>query len=189
METQAPSDLDSRIAARVRGRRQALDLTLEDLAERSSVSRAMISRIERGEASPTAVLLAKLSNALGVTLSTLFSDDLEAGSVVRAASRPVWRDPATGYLRRNVSPLDAPVDIVDVTLPPGAVVNHDNGVPLNLAQLVWVLEGRLIMGIDGAEQDLGPGDCMQMRLDRPISFQNRTPAKTRYAVILSRSAR
>ncbi|MGL4241980.1 MAG: helix-turn-helix domain-containing protein [Beijerinckiaceae bacterium] len=189
MEPASDPAFDQRIARRVRAERQALGLTLEALAERSGVSRAMISKVERGEASPTAVLLARLSNALGVTLSTLFRDGQEAGDVVRAADRQVWRDPATGYSRRNVSPAEAPVDIVDVTLPPGALVTHDNSVPLNLHQLVWVLEGTLAMTVDGETQDLGPGDCMQMRLDRPIGFQNRTRANTRYAVVLARSIR
>jgi transcriptional regulator with XRE-family HTH domain len=189
MDVQTDSAFDQRIARRVRAERRAAGLTLDDLAGRSGVSRAMISRVERGETSPTAVLLAKLSNALGVTLSTLFRDGGAAGDVIRAADRPVWRDPATGYLRRNVSPAEAPVDVVDVTLPPGAIVTHDNSAPLNLAQLVWVLQGVLTMTVDGTVHDLGPGDCMQMQLDRPIGFRNRTADDTRYAVILARSIR
>jgi transcriptional regulator with XRE-family HTH domain len=182
-------DFDARIASRVKALRLAGGFTIDGLAEKSGVSRAMISKIERGDVSPTAVLLAKLSNALDVTLSQLFRDGEDDGMLVRAASRRVWRDPATGYIRRNVSPVSSPVDIVDVTLPPGAQVTHDNAVPLHLTQLVWVFEGQLTMSIDGFAHVLGAGDCLQMRLDRPISFQNQSVWNVRYAVILARGSR
>jgi transcriptional regulator with XRE-family HTH domain len=188
-DTPAASVLDMQIARRVRARRLELGLTIEALAERSGVSRATISKIERAETSPAAVLLARLSNALDVTLSRFFGDDAEEGPLVRAATRQPWCDPATGYIRRNVSPASAPADIVEVMLPAGAEVSHDNAVPLNLTQLVWVFEGRLAMIVDGAPYELGPGDCLQMRLDRPISFRNPSGAETRYAVILVRAAR
>jgi transcriptional regulator with XRE-family HTH domain len=182
-------DLDTRIAARVKTLRASLGLTIDALAERSGVSRAMISKVERCETSPTAVLLGRLANALGTTLSQLFSDTAEQGPLVRAASRPVWRDPATGYLRRVVTPETYPADIVDVTLPPGVSVTYDNAVPINLDQVIWVLEGQLSMTVDGEAHDLGQGDCLQMRLDKPLTFANRSAMHTRYAVILARGIR
>ena len=188
MEAKA-DDLDGRIASRVKALRLAGGYTIDGLAEKSGVSRAMISKIERGDVSPTAVLLGKLSNALDVTLSQLFREGDNEGMLVRAASRRIWRDPATGYVRRNVSPVSSPVDIVDVTLPPGAQVTHDNAVPLHLTQLVWVFAGQLTMRIDGVAHDLGAGDCLQMRLDRPISFHNQTGHDVRYAVLLARGSR
>ncbi len=184
-----PDDLDGRIASRVKALRQAGGFTIDGLAEKSGVSRAMISKIERGDVSPTAVLLARLSNALGVTLSQLFRSDDDDGMLVRAAARPVWRDPATGYLRRNVSPVSSPIDVVDVTLPPGAQVTHDNAVPLHLTQMVWVFDGHLTLSVDDTAHVLGAGDCLQMRLDQPISFHNQTGVDVRYAVILSRGSR
>src|SRR5205807_7058073 len=63
------SDLNQRIAARVRGLRAAQGLSLAALAGKSGVSRSMISLIERGESSPTAVVLEKLAAGLGVTLA------------------------------------------------------------------------------------------------------------------------
>ena len=69
MET---TSLDQRIGTRVRDLRASRCLTLEDLAERSGVSRSMISVIERGESSPTAALLEKLASGLGVSLASLF---------------------------------------------------------------------------------------------------------------------
>jgi transcriptional regulator with XRE-family HTH domain len=65
-------DIDTLLAARVRGLRKARGATLDLLAQRSGVSRSMISLIERGETSPTAAVLSKLASALDVPLATLF---------------------------------------------------------------------------------------------------------------------
>src|SRR5437773_12567757 len=102
------SDLNERIAERVRELRAAHSLSLDALAARSGVSRSMISVIERGESSPTAVVLERLAAALGVTLASLFdapaADRVPGGPVSRRKHQPEWRDPESGYLRRNVAP-------------------------------------------------------------------------------------
>ena len=180
-----PQPLDARIGSRLKALRLGAGLTIDGLASASGVSRAMISRIERGEASPTAALLARLANALGTTLSQFFADGLEQGPLARAATRPVWRDPANGYLRRAVTPDSFPADIVDVTLPAGVAVTYDNAVPLAIEQVVWVLEGHLELTFGDEIHVLGAGDCLQMRLDRPITFRNATTANVRYAVVLA----
>ncbi len=185
MESNETSSLDVRIAARVRLRRQELGLTLDQLAARADVSRAMISRVERAEVSSTAALLGKLANALGFTLSTLFSEGEEDAPIVRAKVRRPWRDPGSGYQRRDVASNKAPVDIVDVTLPPGARVAYDNAVPLALEQVVWVLEGTLSLTSAGATYILEPGDSLLMRLDSPTVFENTGATSARYAVVLA----
>src|SRR2546421_12269228 len=97
-------DLTSKIAARIRGERTARRWSLDDLAGRAQVSKAMISKIERAEVSPTAALLGRLSGAFGLTLSALLAEaEPPHRGPVRAADQPVWRDPATGYIRRQVS--------------------------------------------------------------------------------------
>src|SRR3954469_11644675 len=102
------------LAARIALEREARGWSLADLAERSGVSKAMISRIERGEASPTAALLGRLSGAFGLTLSTLLARAEDRGErLLRAKDQPVWRDPETGYIRRRVSPFSgAPLELV-----------------------------------------------------------------------------
>src|SRR5882757_4637094 len=110
-------DLNRRIAERVRDLRAGRGLTLEALAERSGVSRSMISTIERGESSPTAVLLEKLAAGLGVTLAAMFEGARAGGApVARRGEQPEWRDPESGYVRRNVSPagVGSPIRIVEV---------------------------------------------------------------------------
>ena len=96
--------LDRRLGQRLKAARLERELTLDALAERTNVSRAMISRIERGESSPTAALLDRLCAGLGITLSSLFHVEATGRPVALQGEQPTWRDPASGYLRRNVSP-------------------------------------------------------------------------------------
>jgi transcriptional regulator with XRE-family HTH domain len=189
MEFVTSADLATRIA---RLRREA-GLTLDGLAEVSGVSRAMISKVERGEASPTATVLAKFANAFGVSLSSLFGEaETRQGSPFSPrAAQGEWRDPATGYLRRHVSPrgLGSAMEIVEVSLPAGERVMFDNCAPLPLAQFVWLLEGELEMSVSGVSTGMSPGDCLHMRLDQPIAFHNPGKAPARYAVVIETGAR
>src|SRR5678816_3678632 len=123
---EAASDLNQRIAERVRELRAAHGLSLDALAGKSGVSRSMLSLIERGESSPTAVILEKLAAGLRVTLASLFdaptaTAQAASGPVSRREDQPQWQDPASGYLRRNVSPpgVPQPMQIVEVHFPPG----------------------------------------------------------------------
>lgn len=183
-------DLDQRVARRVRELRAGRGLSLQALAERSGVSRSMISVIERGEVHATAVVLERLATGLGVTLASLFDETAQARPttpVARAAEQPPWRDPASGYVRRNVSPAGAgsPIQIVDVSFPPGATVAYETGdrdPPVH--QQIWVLEGRIDVAWGDERHRLDAGDCFALRLDRPLSYHNPTRKPARYAVVL-----
>src|SRR5215831_5396715 len=93
-------DLDSRLGARIKLERERRGWSLTDLAGRSGVSRAMINKVERGEASPTASLLGRLSGAFGLTLSALLArtEMGRAGRLARAHDQLSWTDPTTGYV-------------------------------------------------------------------------------------------
>lgn len=185
-------DLNQRIAGRVRALRALRGLTLEALALRSGVSRSMISLIERGESSPTAVLLERLATGLSVALAALF--DVPGPSprpVARRADQPQWRDPASGYVRRNVSPsgFASPLQIVEVVFPPGARVAFDTGArELRVHQQVWLLEGSIDVRVGDACHRLRTGDCLAFVLDRPVAFHNRTRKIARYAVVIASQA-
>jgi len=180
--------LNHRIAARVRELRAARGLSLEALAERSGVSRSMISLIERGESSPTAVLLERLAMGLGMPLASLFdAPGPGAEPVARRAEQPQWRDPASGYLRRNVSPsrFPSPIQIVEVEFPAGARVAFDTGArDVRVHQQVWVLEGSIEVTVGEERQRLQSGDCFAFVLDRPTAFRNPTRKPARYAVVV-----
>jgi transcriptional regulator with XRE-family HTH domain len=181
-------DINVRIAARVRGLRGSLGMSLEDLSERCGVSRSMISLIERGESSPTAVVLEKLAAGLGVPLAALFDDPaLPASPLSSRDNRVTWRDPESGYLRRNISPPSFPsaIHIVEVVLPPGARVAYESASLHDRDQQIWVQEGRVDVTIAETTHHLAEDDCLAMRLDRPIAYANRTRKRARYIVVIA----
>jgi quercetin dioxygenase-like cupin family protein len=176
----------------------------------------MISKVERGESSPTAVVLGKLSAALELSVSELLTpgppgpaegrsgwqaDDQggtgtgslgapapRGGTVRRAADTPQWRDPDTGYLRRQVSTPRFPAAVTEVTLPPGAHVPYPAGAYAFIAQLVWVLSGELTLADGPATHRLAAGDTFELGEPRPREFRNETAADCRYLVVVTRTA-
>lgn len=180
--------INDRIAARVRELRGKGGLSLEALAEASGVSRSMISLIERGESNPTAVLLEKLATGLGVSLASLFETTAEPPlPISRRADQVEWRDPESGYLRRNVSPggFPSPIQIVEVSFPAGARVAYETAARPGIThQQVWVLEGEIHVTLGEERFELRAGDCLAMVLDRPIAYHNATPNPSRYCVII-----
>ncbi|MDQ0015901.1 transcriptional regulator with XRE-family HTH domain [Variovorax boronicumulans] len=181
--------LNDRIAQRVRDLRASRGLSLDALATHCGVSRSMISLIERGESSPTAVLLEKLATGLGVPLASLF-DQAEpvASPVSRLADQLQWRDPHSGYVRRNVSPGGAisPIQIVEVNFPPKARVTYETGArEPRIHQQVWVLEGRIEVTVGDDLHRLDAGDCLALTLDHPMSYHNPTRKSARYAVVIT----
>jgi transcriptional regulator with XRE-family HTH domain len=190
-ETQTPSSLNDRIAQRVRELRAARGLSLDALATHCGVSRSMISLIERGESSPTAVVLEKLATGLRVSLASLFdapSPMAEPEPVARAADQPQWRDPHSGYVRRNVSPggFPSPIQVVEVLFPPKARVAYETAAREPVVhQQVWVLDGVIDITLGEEQHRLKTGDCLAMVLDRPMSYCNPTRKTTRYAVVIA----
>jgi len=183
-------DVHARLAERLRALRAARGLTLDALAERAGVSRSMISLVERGESSPTAAVLDRLAAGLGVTIASLFADEprADASPVSRRRGQRRWRDPQTGYLRRNLSPpgFPSPIELVEVTLPPGARVAYDGGGrAVGVSQQVYVLVGRVSLRIGGVTHRLERGDCLAMRLDAPVTFRNPGDHAARYVVALA----
>lgn len=181
-------DINDRIAARVRDLRTRQSLSLEALAEACGVSRSMISLVERGESSPTAVILEKLATGLGVSLATLFEAPAELPHPVsRRADQVEWRDPGSGYLRRNVSPdgFPSPIQIVEVQFPAGAKVAYETASrPGVTHQQVWVLQGTIDVTLGDERFELRTGDCLAMILDRPITYHNPTTKPARYCVVI-----
>jgi transcriptional regulator with XRE-family HTH domain len=184
-------DVDALIANRVRDLRKARGYTLDELADLSGVSRSMISLIERLETSPTAVVLDKLAAALGVTLAALFTDESGRAAeqpLARLSEQQVWKDPESGYVRRNVSPSEyaSPIELVEVSFPAGKSVAFHNA-PRNVVthQQIWVLEGAMEVTVGDKTWQLQTGDCLAMVLERHIAFRNPGRKPARYAVVLA----
>ncbi|TMI98808.1 MAG: helix-turn-helix domain-containing protein [Alphaproteobacteria bacterium] len=181
-------DITLKIAARIRGERTARRWSLDDLAERSQVSKAMISKIERAEASPTAALLGRLSAAYGLTLSAMLAEaEPPPRGPVRAADQPIWRDPATGYIRRQVAASPTlPLELTEVDLPPGAAVSFPAASYRGMAHLIWVLAGRLTFVEGEVTHALLPGDSLEFGPPADCTYRNDGAAPCRYLVVLLR---
>lgn len=183
-------DMERRIADGIRQQREALALTVNDLALRSGVSRAMISKIERVEASPTAALLGRLCNALGITLSSLIATAESAPvlPLTRAKNQLAWRDPETGLRRTMVSPMNtgSRVEIVQVELPPNTSVAYERQQVAHYEQHILVLDGTLSLSTEGQDIELEAGDCLHRQVGPEHLFANNTRKNCRYLVIICR---
>jgi len=183
LETKAQTHLDLAFEIRARTRDGC------DLAERSGVSKATISKIERAEVSPTAVILVRLASAFDLTLAGLMlRAEGQGGRLSRAAEQPVWRDPETGYLRRQVFIRpDHPVEIIRVEMPARLRVTLPTSSYAHIRQALWVLSGALVITEGGERHELGTGDCLGFGPPAEVTFANETNAPCTYVVALARS--
>lgn len=181
--------LSASLAAAVREARQDRELSAGTLAERSGVSRAMIGKIERGEAQPTAVLLSRLAAALGLSLSELVAraEGDDDRRLARRDDQATWQDPVTGYVRRAVSPPGrGATELVEIDLPPGAKAGFPAVSYVFADHQIWVLSGRLRFHEGEVVHELAEGDCLQ--LGRPVdcAYENPGPQPCRYLVVLTK---
>jgi len=183
-------DTGARIARRLRQERDARGWSQAELAGRAGIAKASVSKIEREEMSPTAAILVRLAAAFDLTLAGLLlrAEGGEAGRLSRAADQPVWRDPDTGYRRRQVfSRPDHPLELVEVELPAGRRVVLPASSYARIRQAVWVRTGELVIEEGGERHLLGPGDCLGFGPPGEVGIANETAAPCTYLVALARS--
>ena len=177
-----------RLGVRVRDLRKDRGLTLEELAEASGVSRAMISKLERGEKNPTLVIAARLAEGLGVSLSRLAGvEERREVVVVPKERRPVLRDPETGFERQSLSPTFAGrgVELLRNVVPPGSTSGgfppHRKGVEEHLV----VERGELEATLGGETYLLREGDALFFEADVPHRFDNVGRGECSYYLVIS----
>ncbi|MFJ3075915.1 helix-turn-helix domain-containing protein [Pseudomonas sp. NPDC087029] len=185
--------LDQAIAQRLAHLRGQQRLSLAQLAERSGVSKAMISKIERQDSSPTAAVLGRLASGLGVSLSQLLAEDkgVGASALRRRAEQDTWRDPASGYVRRQVAELDpaSGSELVEIDLPPGQRIDYPCWHSQPYRQRLWVVTGTLGVTYGEDQHVMEAGDQLDFAVDRPVSYQAQGTQPCRYLLnILHRSA-
>ena len=190
MTTIVDERIDERIAERLRRERAARNWSLADLAERSGVSKAMISKIERCEASPTAALLGRLSGAFGQTLSSLLiSVEDQSGRFSPKDTQPQWRDAETGFVRRSLTPQgSAATELVHGTLPPGARIEYPADAYRFIDQQIVGLSGTLTFIEGEVEHTIREGDCLVLGLPARCTYENRGRRACTYLVVVSRRA-
>ena len=184
-DTAESSEIERRIAARLGHLRTDRGWSLEALAERSGISRATLSRLERGELSPTASMLGRLCATFGWTLSRLMAEaETRAASLVPSAQQAVWTDPETGYRRRVVSPPGPGLrgELVEIRIPAGATVAYEAAPVANLEHHLWLLEGALALDVGGSTYRLAAGDTIRYVLNGPSRFTATGRRDARYVI-------
>jgi XRE family transcriptional regulator, regulator of sulfur utilization len=183
----------SAVGRRVRALREAMDLSLRDLAERSGVSAPMLSQVERGETSPTLAVAEKIALGLELTLSQLLRLD-EASHVVLSRAGRRRRYSHGGHQYEELTP-PLPGQRADVSLhalKPGASTGGAGDPPIHepgSRETAVVLEGRLSLVIDGARHELGAGDSVTFDADLAHHFENDGAAATRFVAVVAAGLR
>ena len=181
-------DLSGLLAARLKGERERRSWSLADLGARAGVSKAMLSKIEREEVSPTASILSRIATAFDITLAELLTKERAASTrLMRANEQPSWQDPDTHYTRRQVF-LDpkSPLEIVEVRFPAGASVSFPASTYELARHVVWVLSGQLTIIEGGEEHVLRTGDRLEFGAPSDVTYRNASGAPCRYLVTLLR---
>lgn len=188
----ASDALSRNFGARVRALRDSAGLTLEQLSQLSGVSRAMLSKVERGEKSPTIGIATRIAHTLQASLTELVGGPVSGGNTVlmRKSARPIFRDPETGFERHIVSPATGGgrAELVYHYLPPGVSTGWLPAYPPGTEKQIVVTIGQLLVEVRPKKEYLGPGDSFFFQADVEHAFANQTAEPCGYFMVISRRA-
>ena len=181
------TSIDRRIARRLKHLRTERGWSLDDLAKRSTVSRATLSRLENAEVSPTASVLGKLCAAHGLTMSRLMHM-VEGGfqPLLSRNAQALWTDPETGLKRRAVSPPAETLagEALECELQPGTRIAYDAPPRPGLEHHLVLMEGELEGSVDGQTHALRQGGCLRDQLFGASAFRTPDHTGARYIIFI-----
>jgi transcriptional regulator with XRE-family HTH domain len=182
-----PDAVGAAVARNLADHRRRRGLSLEQLAQRSGVSKGMLVQIEQGRTNPSIATLCRVANALGVAVAR-FVEVGEAPTVrlVRAAEAPMlWQGAGDGFARLLVG-SDAPdcVELWEWRIAPGDAFAGEAH-PAGTRELLHVLEGDLDLEIEQTKQRVGTGDSVIFRADRPHRYANAGAATLRLIMVVA----
>lgn len=175
------------MASRLRALRAERNWSLDELARRSGVSRATLSRLENAEVSPTASVLGRLCAAYGLAMSRLMrmvEDEFEP--LIRRAAQWVWQDQDAAFERRSVSPPHASLagEVIECRLGADTCIAYPEPSRPGMEHHLLMLDGRLRLTVGGAIHDLGPGDCLRYVLHGATEFATSDSEGARYVLFM-----
>jgi XRE family transcriptional regulator, regulator of sulfur utilization len=197
LEAMAPNGTavtpEGAVGARVKSLREAMDLSLRDLAERSGVSAPMLSQVERGDTSPTLAVAQKIAAGLDLSLSQLLRLD-ETGHVVVVRSKERRTRRKRGHAVEEITPPlpGQRADVSEHTLAPGAATGAKDDPPMHepgSRETAVVLEGEIELFIDGQRHELVSGDSVTFDADLPHHFENNGSADARFIAVVAAGLR
>jgi transcriptional regulator with XRE-family HTH domain len=186
-EITAETGVDARLARRLRELRLVRRWSLEELAARSGVSRATLSRTENQEVSPTAAVLGRLCAAFELTMSRLLAQvEQDHPAVVAQHDQPIWIDPETGFRRRSLSPPapDFDCELLYCELPADTQIVYPSPPRHGLEHHLYLESGVLEMTVDGHRHTLCEGDCLRYRLHGASAFKTFRQHPARYFLVV-----
>ena len=189
----APTAAAGALGSRVRSLREAMGMSLRDLADRTGVSAPMLSQVERGETSPTLAVATRIAGGLELSLSQLLRLD-ESGHVVVIRDGEGRSRTRGGHRVDELTPA-LPGQRADVslhTLDPGAATGGAGDPPIHepgSRETVYVHTGSVVLAIDGDEHDLGAGDSVTFDADLPHHFENRGGGPAKFVAVVAAGLR
>ena len=188
-----PAAQNGAVGQRVRALREAMGLSLRDLAERSGVSAPMLSQVERGETSPTLAVAERIAAGLDLSMSQLLRLDERAHVVVTRAAERRTRT-RRGHRTEELTP-PLPGQRADVSLhalEPGAATGTAGDPPLHepgARETAVVLAGSVTLLIDDERHDLAAGDSVTFDADLPHHFENRGRTAAKFFAVVAAGLR
>lgn len=181
-------EFERQLAERLATLRTAAGWSLDELAAKSGVSRATLSRLERAETSPTATLLSRLARAHGLPLSHLLAE-AEALPVrlLRAKDQPRWHDQQSGFERLMRCPPLAgfATEVIEARLKPGAELVYDEPTVSRLEHHLCLLDGMVRLTLQSQQFELRPGDSISFRCLGRSVFANPGAKAARYLLAMT----
>lgn len=178
------------VGSRVKRLRTQAGLTLEEFATRSGVSRAMLSKVERGEKSPTLAIIVRIAKGLNVSMSALMGAEPDPAqvSVIRKANRLAFRDAETGFERHNLSPthLDNDLEFLLHRIPPGESSGELPPYQVPTEKYLVVHEGQLTVQTGEANYVLETGDSFYFDVRDSYRFINAGKTPCAYYLVIRR---
>lgn len=173
------------LGRRVQTARTDRGLTLQALADRSSVSVSMVSAVERGAKAPTVVVLDRIAAGLGVPLTDLLTEPVRM-VVRRAADQDVVDEPG-GWQRTILTPVVPGVNFewIRSTLPPGCEAGTYPPYAAGSHEFIFVQSGLLTLTVQDTHAEtieLEEGDSLYLAADVTLSYANRSATPCTYYV-------
>lgn len=187
-EVSEEGQFERQLADRLASLRTAAGWSLDELAARSGVSRATLSRLERAETSPTATLLSRLARAHGLPLSRLLAEaEVLPVRLLRAADQPRWHDQQSGFERLMRCPPLAgfATEVIEARLAPGAELAYDAPTVARLEHHLCLVDGQLRLTLQGQVFELAAGDSISFRCLGPSVFANPGGSSARYLLAMT----
>lgn len=182
------NDIDAKIGARIAKLREQNNFTLEGLANASGISRATLSRIERGETSPSAQNLGNLCTAFQITMSQLLyeieeNEDFE----ILLRNHPIWVE-KSGFIRTQIAPSarNYKTEIIIGEIPSGVMLTYESPNMCGIEEHIIMLEGQLKFEVNNKVFNLIKGDCLRFKINGKTEFQNDGDTINKYIVVVVR---